>query len=102
MYLVQLLLPVYDDKGNHFAAEQFDAVRRTLTDRFGGVTAYFRSPAAGLWKEEHDTLSSDQVVMLEVIAPELEKEWWAHYRTELERQFSQKQLLVWASEITKL
>ena len=52
MHLVQLLLPIYDNQGMHIAESNFRDVRRELTTRFGGVTAYQRSPAAGLWRRD--------------------------------------------------
>ena len=51
MHLVQLLLPLYDNEGRGFGETPFAAVREELTRRFGGVTAYMRSPATGLWKK---------------------------------------------------
>ena len=47
MYLVQLLLPLYDNANTRFPRETFDHVRQELTDRFGGVTAFLRSPEKG-------------------------------------------------------
>src|SRR5947207_6390954 len=40
MYLIQILLPVYDNEGNRFEAEQYNDVRLELTEAFGGSTAY--------------------------------------------------------------
>jgi hypothetical protein len=102
MYLIQLLLPLHDNEKQAFPADYFDLVRRTLTERFGGVTAFLRSPAVGLWKEGEDELTHDEVVMFEVISSELDIDWWAGYRIELQNKFSQDELLVWASQITKL
>lgn len=47
MHLIQLLLPLYDNQGNRFDHAVFDEVQAELTERFGGVTAYLRSPARG-------------------------------------------------------
>jgi hypothetical protein len=102
MYLIQLLLPLADEQKRPFPPDQFESIRKTLTERFGGVTAFFRAPASGLWKDSRNTVSSEQVVMIEVIADDLNKEWWAEYRSELEKLFGQEQLLVWASSITVL
>jgi hypothetical protein len=102
MYLIQLLLPLHDNDKQVFPAQYFDTVRKTLTERFGGVTAFLRSPAVGLWKEGEDELTHDEVVMFEVISTELDSDWWAGYRIELQNKFSQDELFVWASRITKL
>jgi len=51
MYVTEIFLPLYDNEGRAFARGEFDRARRELTDRFGGVTAFTRSPAEGVWKE---------------------------------------------------
>ena len=53
-YLVQVLLPTHRRNGASVAAEEFARVRVELTERFGGVTAYSRSPATGLWKRDSE------------------------------------------------
>jgi hypothetical protein len=102
MYLIQFLLPLHDNDKQSFPKDYFDTVRQTLTDRFGGVTAFLRSPASGLWKESDEEFAQDKVVMFEVISSELEGEWWNGYRIELQDKFSQDEVLVWASQIQKL
>ena len=101
MYLIQLLLPLHDNDKNKFPAEYFDSVRSELTNSFGGVTAFLRSPAVGLWKTEND-VSRDEVVMFEVMAPDLNEEWWFEYRTQLQKKFRQEELLIYAFQVTKL
>ncbi|MGZ8842489.1 MAG: hypothetical protein ACXW18_02430 [Pyrinomonadaceae bacterium] len=102
MYLIRILLPLADNEKKRFPVEYFSAVRHTLTERFGGVTAFLRSPAVGLWKEDTDEISRDEVLMFEVLADQLDKDWWTKYRLELEKKFRQEELLVWASGVTKL
>ncbi|MEK6336270.1 MAG: hypothetical protein AABM67_15185 [Acidobacteriota bacterium] len=77
MHLIQLLLPLHDNHKQKFPVEYFHSVRRTLTEHFGGVTAFLRSPAVGLWKDGDD-VNHDEVVMFEVISAELDKNWWAN------------------------
>ena len=102
MYLIQLLLPLYDNNKQPFARADFDAVRQHLTEKFGGVTAFQRSPAVGLWKESDDEISRDDVVMFEVMADELDQPWWTKYREILQREFMQEELIVRALTITRL
>jgi hypothetical protein len=52
MHLIQLLLPLHDNDGPAFPSNHFKQVRSDLTDRFGGVTAFIRSPAVGLWQDD--------------------------------------------------
>ena len=49
MHLVELLLPLYDNDGRPFGGAALDRVRDELAARFGGVRAFSRSPAEGVW-----------------------------------------------------
>lgn len=102
MHLIQLLLPLHDNDGQPFSVSHFSQVRRELTERFGGVTAFVRAPAVGLWKESADDINRDEVVMFEVLAEELDRDWWSLYREQLKNHFQQDEVLIWASPITKL
>ena len=102
MYLVQLLLPIYDNDKRAFPRAYFDQVRQELTDRFGGVTAFVRSPAVGLWKDDDQDITRDDVVMFEVMADFLDEEWWKKYRQKLEDTFRQETIVVRALEATNL
>jgi len=101
MHLIQFQLPLPDNNNQEFPNTHFNRVREHLTDRFGGVTAFVRPPAVGLWKEGHDEVNRDEVVMFEVMANQLDKDWWAVYRTQLQEQFRQDEVLIWASTIIK-
>ena len=101
MHLVQLLLPLHDNDGRDFSPDYFTHVRAELTERFGGVTAFIRSPAVGLWKESAE-VNRDEVVMFEILTDELDKNWWSTYREQLQKKFRQDEVLIWASDITRL
>ena len=102
MHLVQILLPLYDGAGERFPREPYDQVAQELTERFGGVTAYSRAPAAGLWKEDSGRTTRDDIVVYEVMVDSLDAAWWARYRSALEERFRQDELVVRAQEIRKL
>jgi hypothetical protein len=102
MYLIELLLPVFDNEGRRFGVKEFDRVRDELADVFGGVTAFRRAPAEGVWKEDGDEVSHDRVVIFEVMARELEREWWSKYRVELEQRFRQDTIVIRATEFEQL
>ena len=97
MHLVQLLLPLRDNEGHPFPAAAFEEVLDLLTVRFGGVTAYLRSPAAGAWVDE-GRIDRDSVVMIEVMCETLDRDWWRDYRGELERRFRQDAVLIRATQ----
>jgi hypothetical protein len=94
MHLVQILLPLRDEGGKSFAAGMYEDVRRELTERFGGVTAYARAPAEGLWKEGDGTVQGDDVVVYEVMVDELDPVWWASHREKLRQRFRQEELVI--------
>jgi hypothetical protein len=101
MYLIEILLPLYDNEGRRFDAEEFDRVQRELTEHFGGVTAFRRSPAEGVWKEGGEE-SRDRILVFEVMADSLERDWWRDYRTELERRFRQDKMVMRATSFEEL
>jgi hypothetical protein len=94
MYLIEIFLPLADNEGQRFFRETYEAVEKELTERFGGITAYARVPASGLWKEGDTKTQRDDLVIYEVMAKELDRDWWSKYRQELENVFRQKKLIM--------
>jgi hypothetical protein len=101
MFLVEILLPLYDNEGRRFGAVEFDRVSEELTGRFGGVTTFRRAPGEGVWREDGGE-SRDRVVVFEVMAEELDRAWWREYRTVLERRFRQEKIVARATEFEEL
>ena len=101
MHLVQILLPLFDNEGNAFAAERYRTVTRVLTERFGGVTAYTRAPAEGRWQDEQG-VRHDEIVILETMVESPDGSWWETYRRQLERDFKQDEIVVRAIPIERL
>jgi uncharacterized membrane protein len=93
-HVVQLLLPLTID-GRGVEPQAYEAIKNELTARFGGLTAYTRSPAEGRWRGARTEF--DDVVVFEVMTPDLDRAWWARYREFLERQFRQQAILVRAA-----
>ena len=92
-HLVQILLPTQTRNRAPVAPEEFARVRVELTEKFGGVTAYTRSPATGRGKrEEDDAIERDQVIMVEVVVEDLDRAWWEKYRRQLESRFDQEEI----------
>jgi hypothetical protein len=98
MHLVQILLPLYDNSGAAFPASHFRAVAAELTSAFGGLTAYTRAPAEGLWKEDGTGTKHDEIVVYEVMTDDLDESWWKDFRRRLERRFAQDSLVVRTQE----
>lgn len=101
MHLVQILLPTADNEGRRFPEERFEALRRELTERFGGATVFSQAPAEGFWKGGEGT-AKDDVVIFEVMCESLDPAWWAARRERLEAEFRQEVVVVRAQEIRLL
>ena len=97
MQLVELFLPLRDEAGKPFPKERFDSVRDELTEVFGGVTAFTRTPATGLWEDDGGKVRRDEVVLFEVMVDHVDHAWWRNYRGELERRFDQDEVLIRAT-----
>jgi hypothetical protein len=103
MHLVQILLPLYDNDGDKLPKLEFRRVSSELAHRFGGLTAHTQAPAEGIWTEsEHANPTHDEIVIFEVMAETLDRDWWADYRRQLERRFRQKEVVIRAQAIEQL
>lgn len=91
-HLIQVMLPLKVE-GRAVDPRAFEAVKSELAARFGGMTAYTRSPAEGRWLGGAVPMYDDLVVF-EVMTPELDRDWWARYRSELEQAFRQQAIVV--------
>ena len=97
MYLIELFLPLFDNTGTPLPRSDFAAVRSELTERFGGLTAFTRAPAEGLWKDEEDETRHDEIVIYEVMTDRIDRDWWKDYRARLEERFGQEEIVIRAS-----
>jgi len=103
MHLSQIPLPLRTPHGNAFAHAEFERIAAELTERFGGVTAFLRAPASGLWQEGRTGRTErDDIVVYEVMVDELDPAWWEQYRRTLEMRFAQHELVVRAAEMRRL
>ena len=102
MFLVEIFLPTFDNEGQRFSKAAFDAVRHELTEKFGGVTAFTRAPAAGLWSDDSGHLHRDELAIFEVMSDVLDRAWWTAYRQDLEHRFRQQEIVVRATESERI
>jgi hypothetical protein len=98
--LIQLLLPAQTADAD--TAASVSQTRDELTARFGGVTAYQQTPASGQWSDPRGGIVADQVVLVEVVAREWERDWWRQYADVLARRFHQDVIHVRALPIELL
>jgi hypothetical protein len=98
--LIQIYLPLYDPAGLALPESLFQEVANVLTERFGGLTKYTRSPAEGLWKEDEQKTVKDDILIYEVLAPNLDESFWQDYKEKLKTQFKQEELLISCASVT--
>jgi hypothetical protein len=96
MHQIEILLPA-DTK---FVAWR-TALAQELASRFGGVTAFIRAPAKGLF-EQNGQQVEDDIVVFEIMADVLEREWRSALRVRLEDDFHQDEIVIRASAIERL
>jgi hypothetical protein len=101
MYLIEILLPLHDNKGQAFPQKLYRQLRHELTERFGGVTVFNRAPAIGESREDGH-LTRDEIVVFEVMADEIDRAWWKQYRETLESAFAQDEIVVRSTIMEKL
>jgi hypothetical protein len=102
VHLIEILLPLSDKDGRRFGAEAFAAVREELLEHFGGLTAFTRKPAEGLWGSEPVEAERDELVIFEVMTDWIDRSWWRSYRAALEQRFAQDEIVIRASEVDRL
>lgn len=101
-WCIELFLPIRKPGGEPVDSAYIQALEHELSDRFGGVTAYVRSPARGRWQDRGGETRSDDIVILEVMTGAVDHRWWADLRQRLERDLEQEEVLVRAHAIRHL
>ena len=103
MYLIQILLPLYDNEGTALPKLEFRRVSGELAHKFRGLTAHTQAPAEGIWTQsEVRNPTHDEIVIFEVMTETLDRDWWGNYRLELERRFRQREIVIRAQPIEQL
>jgi len=102
VYLIEILLPMFDAAGRHFPQADYDDIREELTGHFGGVTAFLRAPATGLWRNPSGDVQHDEIVIIEVMAESLDRDWWTDYRHQLQKRFRQDEVVIRSAIIERL
>jgi hypothetical protein len=101
MHLIQILLPFCNSAGRAFPSRNFERLANELTEKFGGVTSFTRTPAEGRWKKgasrEHD-----DVAVIEVMTQTVDRGWWAGLRNRLEQEFSQDEVIIRRQQTERL
>ena len=101
MHVIEIFLPLKRNDGSDQPRALFGELRGELVERFGGLTAFTRAPAEGLWEDGGD-VSRDQIVIFEVMAEALDEGWWRRFREGLERRFDQEEVMIRAREVRRI
>ena len=101
-FLIQLLLPKMDHQGRPFPDRYWEALKLKLADTFGGVTAYTRALADGIWAPRNKPISRESIFVVEVMSDDIDEVWWAELRLSLERDLDQDEVMIRALPYTKL
>jgi hypothetical protein len=101
MHLVEIFLPITGNDGTPFEPAMYAQIREELTTRFGGVTAFMRAPAHGSF-QSNGSVARDDIVIFEVMTPQLDRQWWASYRKTLEAEFAQDEIVIRTSTVERL
>jgi len=102
MQLVQIFLPLYNNKKQEFDRSLYDDLQTLLKDQFGGVTFYRNAPIEGLWRDKNGMTNYDELIIAEVMVNDVNKEWWHQFKQLLEQIFSQKEILIRSIGFEKL
>jgi hypothetical protein len=102
MHVIEMFLPLKRNDGAEQPRALFGEVRRELVERFGGLTAFTRAPAEGLWEDPDGSVDRDQIVIFEVMAEDLDRDWWADFRRRLEAMFEQEAIVIRSSAMEQL
>jgi hypothetical protein len=65
-----------------------------LVERWGGVTAFTRTPAKGVFLQNGNERAGDEIVVYEVMVERVDKLWWLSYKRDLEVRFRQQEILI--------
>ena len=65
------------------------------------MTCFSQSPAEGIWDESGD-VQKDLIVIYEIMANTIDKDWWAKLKKDLEADMEQEEIIIRWLEINVL
>jgi inorganic pyrophosphatase len=99
-YRVELMLPAEASNGKPFPPAYFSQLKTQLTEKFGGLTCYTRSPL-GYWKDKGKIINQ-ALVVYEILTRELDQSYWQKLKEKLEKKFHQQEILIIHSLAAKI
>lgn len=98
---IEIFLPLRRADGRPVEQAELEEIKQKLADRHGGVTAYLQAPAEGLWDDGGER-ESDRIVVMEVMADELDAGFWSGLKRELQQSLQQDEIVIRAQAIERL
>ena len=92
--LVQILLPLRDNSGRKFRDDVWEQLKGKLVEQFGGLTAYTRAPAEGVWAPSPDKETAEDIFVVEVMCRPFDEGWWEALQAELESTLRQERVVI--------
>jgi hypothetical protein len=99
VHLIEIFLPLNSNEGAPQPQEEFRRVREQLVERWGGVTAFTRTPAKGVSMQNGNERADDEIIVYEVMVKRVDKLWWLSYKRDLETRFHQQEILIRATAV---
>lgn len=104
MYRIEIYLPLFYNDGRPIESGKFDITRKELIKKFDGLTAMQANPDFALegWWVNQGLTYRDKIVVFRIDSPELNKRFWARYKTVLKRRFVQEEIYITSVELNRL
>lgn len=96
---IEVFIPLHDQDGIPFPGYLYQHICKQIIKDFGGVTAYTRAPAIGIWEDREHQEVKDDIVIFEIMVSEIDYSYWRQFKKKLVVQFGQKELIIRQSEV---
>ena len=90
MHLIQILLPLTDNAGRPYPDDLLQGIQSELSQCFGGLTAYRRAPAKGVWTRGHPKHRRRHCGRRSDGTEHWTPHWWREFRTRLQQILRQE------------
>ena len=95
-----LYVPLVSNHGRPLPPARLQLLKKQLVKKFGGLT-HFPQKNRGLWKVGAVTFV-DAIVILRVLSPGDDRSFWKKLKSQLQREWDQKDVLIVARNVTVL
>ncbi|RZK56991.1 MAG: inorganic diphosphatase [Pedobacter sp.] len=90
---LELMIPETNAAGDKYPQGYYRDLEKELMKNFGGLTAYQRTPVAGMWQDE-SACTQQSMFVYELLLAKLDLTYWQQLKQKLEKKFAQKEILI--------